>query len=237
MALRMLAPRTPARPTTALAPSRRVRAAWLIGRSAVLVVAAGLLFAGLAQALGAHGDFEYADRLLSEELRTAASAGARQSLGWLTRLGDGRALTLLTLAGVGWLLMRGERALAIGLVVATAGNGLLNALLKHSFARERPLLEAGAAGFHGWGFPSGHASGTLVAYGMLAYLLLRLVDGPRRWAALPLVVAVVLAVGASRVVLGAHYVSDVAAGFASGTVWLTGCIVALELWRQRMPRG
>jgi membrane-associated phospholipid phosphatase len=117
-----------------------------------------------------------------------------------------------------------------------AGNGVLNPLLKRIVARARPLHEHGLAHAEGYSFPSGHTSGAVVAYGMLAYLLLRL--APPRWH-LPVLlatVALVFTVGCSRVVLQVHWASDVLAGFASGTAWLLVCVVGSE-WLRRQRRG
>jgi membrane-associated phospholipid phosphatase len=76
----------------------------------------------------------------------------------------------------------------------------------------------------GYSFPSGHSFFALVVYGMLAYWLTR--DAPRRarrwgWA---LAVGLILLVGFSRVFLGEHYPSDVAAGYAVALPWLWGCL-------------
>jgi membrane-associated phospholipid phosphatase len=62
----------------------------------------------------------------------------------------------------------------------------------------------------GWSFPSGHAMGSFVTYGFLAYPLTRVprADFPRR-TALALLAVLVLLIGFSRIYLGAHYLSDV----------------------------
>ena len=87
----------------------------------------------------------------------------------------------------------------------------------------------------GYSFPSGHTSGSLVVYGMLAYLCLRLL--PPRWhlASVLLASALAFSIGWSRVILQVHWASDVVAGFAFGVAWLTVSIAAIEVTR-RMSR-
>ena len=46
-------------------------------------------------------------------------------------------------------------------------------------------------------------------------------------------VFVILVIGLSRVYLGVHYISDVAAGFAGGLFWLSICITGLEVYRAK----
>ncbi len=100
-------------------------------------------------------------------------------------------------------------------MLAIAGNGILNQSLKQLIGRIRPLNPEGALLVQGLSFPSGHSSGAVVAYGMLAYLALRLL--PKAWHLPVLVAALAFTVGISRVVLRVHFASDVAAGFASGS--------------------
>ena len=76
---------------------------------------------------------------------------------------------------------------------------------------------------------------SLIGYGMLAYVLMLLVPTIRA-RPLPLVVctiSIVLAIGASRLLLGVHYFSDVIGGYAAGTLWLAACISGLEVARRR----
>lgn len=80
----------------------------------------------------------------------------------------------------------------------------------------------------GFGFPSGHATGAAAVYGALAVLYDRLWTRRRRMTA---ALALALAVAASRVVIGVHYVVDVAAGLAVGTVTVAGA-----LWLAGGPR-
>jgi membrane-associated phospholipid phosphatase len=90
---------------------------------------------------------------------------------------------------------------------------------------------------HGWSFPSGHASGAVATYGMLAYVLTRLL--PERWHAAILATAAVIALstGFSRVFLQVHFLSDVIAGFACGLAWLTLCIAGVEVSQRSSMRA
>ncbi len=86
----------------------------------------------------------------------------------------------------------------------------------------------------GWSFSSGHAMGSFVTYGFLAYLLTRVLRAnfPRRIAVAVLVVLVLL-IGFSRIYLGAHYLSDVIGGYAVAAVWLTFCILVTDRTQRR----
>ncbi len=52
-----------------------------------------------------------------------------------------------------------------------------------------------------------------------------------------LAAGLILAVGLSRLYLGVHYFTDVAAGYAAGAVWLLACISGIEAFRRRVGGG
>lgn len=99
----------------------------------------------------------------------------------------------------------------IGVGLAAAGAAVA---LKGVFTLARP---PGAAET-GFGFPSGHALGAAAVYGGGARLYGRL-DRRRRSGVAAVVVALV---ACSRVVIGVHYLVDVAAGVAGGIVLAAG---------------
>ncbi|WP_178915056.1 phosphatase PAP2 family protein [Natronomonas gomsonensis] len=76
-------------------------------------------------------------------------------------------------------------------------------------------LYVSAATADGFGFPSGHATAAILVYGGLALL----VDSRRGYVAAG---ALVAAIPVSRVVLGVHYLVDIAAGLAFGGAFLAG---------------
>jgi undecaprenyl-diphosphatase len=134
------------------------------------------------------------------------------------------------------LLARRKHLLLGGWVAALAGAGLLDVELKRVFHRARPVWDVPPLTAPGWSFPSGHAMGSLVAYGMLAYLLVRNAHSRgQRLGIVACAVVLVLLVGLSRMYLGVHSFSDVIGGYAAGVVWLAACITGLEVVR-RKPR-
>jgi membrane-associated phospholipid phosphatase len=145
---------------------------------------------------------------------------------WLTSYG----MPSITLAYVALLLLGkrfGGLALPAGvylLVIFSLGvSGIAGDLIKEALARPRPIVTyAGEVSVLSQAatpaLPSGHATKSLA----LALPLLFLVPGrshPLR-AVKVLVLIMALGVGISRVVLGAHYVSDVLAGMGTALAGL-----------------
>ncbi|MBD2106845.1 phosphatase PAP2 family protein [Nodosilinea sp. FACHB-13] len=96
--------------------------------------------------------------------------------------------------------------------------------------RDRPDLIVGgiaAPGLHS--FPSGHAVVVITVYGLLAYLWYQ---ASRSWVERLLIILGVTGwigmIVSSRLVLGAHWPSDVIMGVIVGVLWLTTVIVALK---------
>ena len=188
-------------------------------------------FGELAEALGAGPAMARADQALADEIGRSVPRAALDVFALFTHLGDALTLTALCGAVALWLWTRRRRALVIGWVVAVAGNAALNLALKAAFMRVRPVHDASLATAAGYSFPSGHSSGSVVAWGMLAYVLARRLQP--RWHLPCALAAAALAftVGCSRIFLRVHFASDVLAGFASGAAWLAVCVTSIELSR------
>jgi undecaprenyl-diphosphatase len=188
-------------------------------------------FFELADEIGAGEELAAFDVALAAALVRHLDAATLALFGALTHLGDPQVLWPIGLGVVLVLAWRGERLLAAGWITATGGGALLNFLLKRLFERSRPVHEHGFASADGFSFPSGHASGSLLIYGMLAYLVVR--HTPPRWHPPVAATALLLIVfvGASRVLLQVHWFSDVLAGWAHAAAWTALCIAALETVR------
>jgi undecaprenyl-diphosphatase len=199
-----------------------------LGLGFAIIVAAALLFATLAEAVEAGKVLGRLDNVLSAAVGQSTPGGARQVFAWLTHLGDPATLAIVGIVVGVVLLTSGQYALAACWIVALAGNAVLNPVLKRVFERARPVHDQAVALADGWSFPSGHSSGSVVVFVMLAYVVIR--TAPPRWHLPALLVATAIAftTGCSRIFLQVHYATDVIAGFASGIAWVAICIGSLE---------
>ncbi len=144
----------------------------------------------------------------------------------------GNLLGMLPIVGVfvGVMVARSRPLLAATMMAAYGLQFTLVWIGWGYWNRERPDLVAGgvaASGLHS--FPSGHAVVVITVYGLLAYLWCR---ASRSWVErLLIILGVVFWIGmiaSSRLVLGAHWPSDVIVGGIVGVLWLTTVIVALK---------
>jgi len=202
---------------------------------------AGLwLFGGITEDVIHHDPLTQFDMALLDWLHGHATPTGYAIFHAITLLGSPVTLTVLAL-GVGFLLaIRRQWILLGGWLTAFVGGGLLDEVLKLVIRRPRPPYAAAFLQHYSWSFPSGHAMGALIGYGMLAYVLVVLwIHSRRTQIAVVLVAALlIVAIGLSRLYLGVHYFSDVVGGYAAGLLWLSACISGLEVarrWRAGAP--
>lgn len=214
------------------ARGRRASGAAVAVTAGIVSATGAAVFIAIATRI-AHGTaFSSADQRMVDALRDGTPAFAARGFAALTHLGDPWFLTLLSALMCAWLLLTRRFGLAVYFAAVTSAGGLLNQALKSMMRRDRPT-GATVPLPESFAFPSGHTFGSIVCYGMCAYVLLRLAPTRRD----PLIVAlacfIVLTIGVSRVVIGVHFPGDVVGGFASGGAWLAACIGAAEFVRRR----
>ena len=137
-----------------------------------------------------------------------------------------------------FLALTRHRDAATLLLASTVGAQLLNDVLKQAFARPRPHVFEWGTQVATTSFPSGHAMSAAAVYATIAYLAARL--EPRRAVRVTTFVVaalLILAVGFSRMYLGVHYPSDVAAGIVVGWAWAAFCVATLEAGQRFARRG
>jgi len=131
------------------------------------------------------------------------------------------------------LFVRGRHRWAIYLIVTAGGGALLNLELKRFFERARPALAEMLRRASGYSFPSGHAMGSTVVMGAFAYLAVRsLKTWAQKSAVIAFAITFVVAVAASRVYLGVHWLSDIGACMTGGLLWVATTTVGYETFRR-----
>jgi undecaprenyl-diphosphatase len=199
-----------------------------------LLAAAVAAFAGLALDVTGHGRLDRLDARAARWVVAEIPGWAQRTAEVFTHLGSIWTLAGLTALGALVLLRAARRLDAAVLVSSLMAVSLVTTALKSAFGRQRPELGTfplpGSASF-----PSGHTSGSTVVFVLLAVLLAR-----RRRASLTAVAAGLAGlVGVSRVVVEAHWVTDVLAGYCVGAaVVAVALLVRGELSaRSRLARA
>jgi undecaprenyl-diphosphatase len=154
----------------------------------------------------------------------------------ITNLGSPITLYVLLGMGVIYLVRQGHRRTALYLAITPQIGGLISLAVKATVGRARPDPGESIAEALGKSFPSGHALNTTVAYGALLLAFMPYIQ--RRWRPWCIAgyIALVTAVGASRIGLVVHYVSDVLAGYFLGFAWLAVATAAFSIWREERGR-
>ncbi|MBW4578023.1 MAG: phosphatase PAP2 family protein [Tildeniella nuda ZEHNDER 1965/U140] len=225
--------------------SRRILRVWRerVG-SRILPLLTTVRFIGLLIAIFAlWGFYEIAEEVLEQETQSIDTRILIAIRQWhtlpldrlmlvITNLGNPSVLLVASLLLAAFLLWRKRQAETVTLAIAAIGALGLNIVLKALFARSRPELWQRTVEVNFYSFPSGHAMMSVVVFGIIGYLLATHVP---RWrsAIVTVTVLLVCAIGFSRLYFGVHWPTDIAAGYAAGTVWLVACILSLEIWKRR----
>ena len=159
---------------------------------------------------------------LDRSIYEAMYAGHRPALlliaRGLTALGEPTVLLSAGAACALWLWYAGHRRLPLVLIaIVLVGRGL-SELQKYWIARARPDLDPHLVVVKTSSFPSGHAASSMIFLLTLALAL----TARSRWHRLAVAGAILLSIliGASRVMLGVHWPSDVIGGWSFGMLWV-----------------
>lgn len=188
-----------------------------------MLVVLGALFVALS-ALAWHGHVSAIDRTLTiDAVQQPGSIGFRAAK-VISVAGSSAVVAVLSLM-FGTLLWRRTKSVLQAVIVPLAGaiGGVTELLAKQLVGRLRPPT-ASFTGESGYGFPSGHTTGFTAAAFAVVLVLGMMMRRPNlgRHGIVALVSSVLI--GLSRVLVGAHYVFDVLAGLALGTLCATAAV-------------
>ena len=177
-----------------------------------------------------HDPLAAIDREVAEWVAASMPSWAESLARPFSWLGGWIGLTPIAVGLVLLLLLTRRFFDAVWAAVTIGGIQLETAIVKEFFDRPRPHEGSAVPLPSSDSFPSGHASGAVATFAVLAAL------GVERWperARMFWSAAAILAiaVGASRVALNVHYLTDVLAGFSLGLAWLAVCLLVRDVLR------
>lgn len=178
----------------------------------------------------AENELGAADETVTGYVTSFRSDGLTSFFTFMTHMGDRFAYIVIGLLVALYFFLRHRswkfilQAILV-LMLSTASN----IMLKRVINRQRPVAEH-LVSVDTLSYPSGHSMSAMAFYGFLIYLTLVL-KGSRRAKAVVIAVLIfiIVCVGLSRVYLGVHYPSDVAAGFMGGLIWVTFCVILFNV--------
>jgi undecaprenyl-diphosphatase len=197
--------------------------------SAILFIIAMNAFVELTDEL-AENELNGVDKSVTEFVISFRGDALTDYFTFATELGDRNAYIVIVILLAAYYLIKHRSwkyilQTSMVLILAT----LSNIVLKKVINRARPSLEH-LVSVNSLSYPSGHSMSAMAFYGFLIYLCLR--NGMPRWVRYLLItvlVLLILSIGVSRIYLGVHYPTDVAAGFIGGLIWVAFCAILFSL--------
>ncbi len=217
-----------------LSPPARLGAHLAVG--ALLLVMAAWLFGAIAEDVVTGDRLTVLDDVVAQWLHRHATAQLTQAMLAVSNLHSTVAIGCYAAIVAIVLGRKRDWRRLVTVVVCVAGGLCLNVLMKLAFHRARPVFDQPLLTLSSYSFPSGHVAASTIFYGLAVAWVFSLTRR-RRWRALAVVgaLAMVSLVAFSRMYLGVHYLSDVAAAFAEGVAWLAICLSALAAFWRRTP--
>lgn len=193
----------------------------------ISVIAAGVFVFLVTAALATGGEALAIDRRILLSLRHPGNLAIPIGPAWMagaasdvTALAGTPVLTIFTVILSGYFALKRQWRMLALVLVAVLGETLIVDVLKDLFNRQRPDVVPHLVEVSSPSFPSGHAASAAAVYLTFGAILVRTASSAavRRYV-IAIAVLLALMIGASRVYLGVHYISDVIGGLSFGAGW------------------
>ncbi|MDT8861402.1 phosphatase PAP2 family protein [Alkalihalobacillus sp. MEB130] len=153
----------------------------------------------------------------------------------ITKIGSGEFILILSLIIGLCLSVYKKWGYVIFLFVLTSGGIALNFFLKVLFQRERPgemsVIEVFGYSLEiaSYSFPSGHTMRSVILFTFLIFLCYRLIRNSLQVITFSsLFIFMIISVALSRIIVGAHFPSDIFAAITISLSWFYFCLIAFQ---------
>lgn len=192
----------------------------------VVLVVGGVVLGALGLLVRSNSSLLHVDRSVAPWGEDHMTSFAQSMLDFVTAFGSTGVIAAFAIGVfVVEIVRRPTRWLPVFLIAVTVGQALMSTLVKDLLDRVRPTANP-VAHTLGPSFPSGHTTGAAACFAAFALVLGRGRSRNVQSLLAGAAVFVAVAVAASRVLLGVHWLTDVIGGLALGWGWFALCSIA-----------
>ncbi|GAA0454639.1 phosphatase PAP2 family protein [Alkalibacillus silvisoli] len=163
------------------------------------------------------------------------------SMDLISSLGSTELLVVSSFLTITVLWFKQKSLKHIILFIAVMGGGvLLNLLFKFTFERGRPddLHHIEAFGVNlelvSYSFPSGHATRAFLFFAFMIYIVSLFIHHKiTKSLFIIALLTIIFAIGVSRIMLDAHFATDVLGAYSVSLAWLMVCMIVFEWTKKR----
>lgn len=151
----------------------------------------------------------------------------------VTLTGNWQMIVWGSLLGAILLIIAQKRRYLVAMLISNVSAILFINLAKNLIGRVRPPVENALILEHGFAFPSGHSYFAVAFYGLLTYFWVR--HFHQKWARIGVFIlgsTFILLLGISRIYLGVHWTTDVAAALSLSAAFLAVIVAYIEYKRK-----
>ncbi|MDQ1430634.1 MAG: hypothetical protein QOF40_1236 [Actinomycetota bacterium] len=198
----------------------------LLTLALVVLVAGGVVLGALGLLVRSNSSLLSIDRSIAPWGEQHMTSFSQAMLDFVTSFGGTAVIVVATVVVLVFeMVRRPSRWLPLFLATVVIGQTLMSTEIKSLLDRVRPTANP-IAHTLGPSFPSGHTTGAAACFAAFALVLGRGRSRNTQAVLAGAAVFVALAVAASRVLLGVHWLTDVLGGLALGWGWFALCSIA-----------